>query len=123
MQEDPNYSVAAPGTVAALASKAAAPVMIGVSAGGNAYNEALANGYTPDKARGYGLLVGTAEAGLSYLLSGISAVGGKITGNVLQSRIDAIRQPLLRVRQPAQDRWRTVWTYTDKQAPDGACFF
>ena len=51
----------------------------GISSAGHAYAEALNNGYTKGQARGYSLLVGGSEAGLQYLLGGISRLGGVAT--------------------------------------------
>lgn len=51
-------------------------VLTGVSSAGNAYGEALASGYSEDRARLYGALVGGSEAMLSELLGG----AGKATG-------------------------------------------
>lgn len=55
--------------------------LMGTSAAGNAYAEALNAGYDKGQARTYSLLVGGSEAGLSYLLGGIGKLGGKLTGN------------------------------------------
>ena len=64
--------------------------MMGVSSAGNAYQEMLNLGYDQGQARAYSTLVGAAEAGLSYALSGISKLGGEVTGYVLQNKIAAI---------------------------------
>ncbi len=54
--------------------------MIGASASGNAYIEMVNQGYSQEQAKTYANLVGASEAGLSFLLSGISKLGGKMTG-------------------------------------------
>lgn len=51
---------------------------MGLSAGGNAYGQALDEGYSEEQARAYGTLVGASEATLQYLLGGIGKLGGKI---------------------------------------------
>lgn len=59
---------------------------MGVSASGNAYNQAMRSGaMSKQDARNYGLLVGASEAMLSYALSGISKLGGKATGKLINS--------------------------------------
>ena len=54
--------------------------MMGASAAGSAYQEALNEGYTLDQARGYGLLSGASEIVMEKLLGGISAYGGNALG-------------------------------------------
>lgn len=59
---------------------------MGVSASGNAYQDAMRSGaMSKQDARNYGLLVGASEALLSYALSGISKLGGKATGKLINS--------------------------------------
>lgn len=84
------------GAPAALARGVGAASM-GLSASGNAYGQALSEGYTKDEARSYSLLVGASEAGLQYLLGGISKLGGKLTGNVAKNTIRNIDNALLRI--------------------------
>ena len=54
--------------------------MMGGSAAGNAYQEALNLGYDKGQARMYSTLVGASEAGLQYLMGGIGKLGGKLSG-------------------------------------------
>lgn len=54
--------------------------MMGASAGGSAYQEALNEGYTVDQARGYGILSGASEIVMEKVLGGISAYGGNALG-------------------------------------------
>lgn len=49
--------------------------IIGGTATGTAYSEALREGYTKDQASIYSTIVGTAEATLQYLLGGIGSLG------------------------------------------------
>lgn len=59
---------------------------IGVSGSGNAYQDAMRSGaMSKQDARNYGLLVGASEALLSYALGGISKLGGKATGKLINS--------------------------------------
>ena len=53
---------------------------LGISAGGNAYQEALNEGYSVDQARGYGILSGASEIVMEKVLGGISAYGGNALG-------------------------------------------
>ena len=65
--------------------------LLGASAAGNAYQEMLNYGYDKGQARMYSTLVGVSEAGLSYVLGGISSLGGKATGGIvtkLLSKVD-----------------------------------
>lgn len=59
--------------------------LMGASSAGNAYQEALNLGYDKSQARAYSTLVGASEAGLSYLLSGIGKLGGKLSGKAVTS--------------------------------------
>ncbi len=68
--------------IAAMTGGAAGQLLgagtMGASAGGNAYGQALAEGYSEEQARAYGVLVGASEGGLQYLLGGIGKLGGKV---------------------------------------------
>lgn len=64
-------SAGAAGTVASGVGSAA----LGASAGGNAYAEKKRQGYGDDEAAAYATLVGASEAGLQYVLGGISKLG------------------------------------------------
>ena len=56
---------------------------LGASASGNAYADAIREGYDKNQARGYAVLTGLSEATLQYALGGIRALGGKATGNLV----------------------------------------
>ena len=84
-------AVAGPGV-----GKVVGSAVTGISSAGNSYADMIAEGYGVDQARKYGLMVGTAEGGLSYLFSGISALGGKVTGNVISKVIDGIDSGIAR---------------------------
>ena len=61
---------------------AAGGAMLGGSAAGNAYQEALNEGYSVDQARAYGILSGASEIVMEKVLGGISAYGGNALGKV-----------------------------------------
>lgn len=72
---------------------------IGLSSGGNAYEQALLEGKTKSQALGYGILSGASEALTEKLLGGIRAVGGgtaskalsKLSGNVSNKVMNAVK--------------------------------
>lgn len=84
-----------PGVGAGLA---AATTFLGT--GGNAYNEALKNGYTKEQARTYSVLIGGAEAALQYLIGGLSNFGGVSSERLLQVA-KSLKNPLARVAATA----------------------
>lgn len=90
-----SYLTAGLGAPVAVAS-AVGVGALGASAGGNAYGQAMAQGYTQEQAANYGLLVGVSEAGLQYLLGGIGKLGGALTGKAARA-ISNIDKALLRV--------------------------
>ena len=51
---------------------------LSTSAAGNAYSQALSEGYKPGEAKAYGALVGASEGLTQYLLGGITKLGGKM---------------------------------------------
>lgn len=61
--------------------------MMGASAAGNAYQEALNEGYSQEQARGYSILVGGSEIVMEKVLGGISAVGGNALGKLFTKNI------------------------------------
>ena len=65
--------------IGALASAApvVGPASMGMSAYGNAYADMMQRTGNKEKSKAYAALVGASESTLSYLLSGISALGGK----------------------------------------------
>lgn len=97
--------VGASATVAGGASAAS----MGLSAGGSAKAQALREGYTAEQATSYGLLIGASEGALQYLLGGISKLGGKLTGGIVQKAIQNIDDSLPRIAS----------TYAIKMAGEG----
>ena len=67
---------AAIGTINPVAGQVVGAGLMGASASGNAYAEALNLGYDKGQARMYSGLVGVSEATLQYLLGGIGKLGG-----------------------------------------------
>ena len=84
------------GASTALAS-AAGSASMGLSVGGGARMQALREGYTPEQATQYGILIGASEGALQYLLGGMSKLGGKLTGGAAAKAIQNIDNALLRV--------------------------
>ena len=84
-------NIIAPGSGAVVGT-----AMMGASAAGNAYQEMLNLGYDKSQARVYSTLVGASEAGLQYLMGGISNLGGKLTGNALAKMMNGIDNAFLR---------------------------
>ena len=96
-----SYAAAKLGAPQAAASLLAAGTL-GASAGGNAYTQALQDGYTKDQARNYGVAVGASEGALQYLLGGISKLSG--TGNLtnkMLAKVSSIDNGLLRAAAAA----------------------
>ncbi len=78
-----------------LASTAGAATVF-MSAGGNAYKEALQQGYSKEQARTYSVLTGASEAVLEKLLGGLHGVTGTGTEKLL-NKISGIDNALARV--------------------------
>lgn len=68
----------------------AGTLAMGASAAGNAYQEALNQGYSKEQARTYSALVGASETGLEYLMGGISSLGGVIPGGIVEKMLDGV---------------------------------
>ena len=71
-------------------------ITMGLSSAGNSYVDMINKGYGADQARKYGIMVGAAEGGLSYLLGGISTLGGKLTGKTISKVVDGIDNGIAR---------------------------
>ena len=76
--------------VAKTASAIAGSGSMGLAAAGSGYQEMIDLGYSKEQARTYGIMIGAAEGLTSYALSGISDVGGKLTGNFIKKAADKI---------------------------------
>lgn len=64
---------------------------------GNAYKQALDEGFSKPQAEGYSMLIGASEAGLQYLLGGISKLGGAATKGVVGKVVSNIDNAFLRI--------------------------
>ena len=84
------------GSAWVTAGQIAGTGMMGVSAAGNAYQEAINLGYDKDQARAYGVLVGGSEAGLQYLLGGISKLGGTVSNGVVTKMLSGVDDAFFR---------------------------
>lgn len=95
----------APSILASVAANAIAPgsgsyvgnILLGASAAGNAYQEALNMGYDKGQAKAYSTLIGGSEALLGELLGGISALGGKVSGKAVTGILQNVDNALFRV--------------------------
>ena len=86
--------------VSAVLGPGAGAVSQGVSAGGNAYQQALSDGYSQEQAENYAMLVGTSEAALQYALGGIGKLGG-VSSEQLLTKVTGIDNAILRVAAAA----------------------
>lgn len=73
------------GYVNPVAGSVVGSALMGSSAAGNAYQEMLNNGYNKDQARAYAIMTGISETCLQYAIGGVAKLGGKLTGNYLES--------------------------------------
>ncbi len=85
-------NILAPGSGAVIGS-----AMMGASAGGSAYQEMINAGYSKDQARTYGMLVGASETILGNMLGGVSKLGGKVSGHVIQKAMNKADNVIFRV--------------------------
>lgn len=67
---------------------------MGVSAGGNAYQQALRDGYSQEQARAYGAAIGASEAVMQNLLGGIGKLGG--TSTAIAKKVAGIESGITR---------------------------
>ena len=92
---------AAVNTVAPGAGAVVGVGLMGTSAGGHAKAEMLNLGYSKEQANTYGIMVGAAEAGMEYLLGGITKLGGVlpdgITGKILSKVDKAIARTAIKI--------------------------
>lgn len=71
-------ALAGPAGASAATAEALGSATIGVSAAGNAYNQALAEGHSKTEARLYSTMIGASEAYLQKTFGGITAFGGSL---------------------------------------------
>ncbi len=84
------------GAINPVAGEVVGSSLMGASAAGNAYQEALNLGYNKGQARAYSTIIGASEAGLQYLLGGIGSMGGKASGEALSKMLSGIDNAFLR---------------------------
>lgn len=77
-----------PSVLVGMVNPTAGAVVMGASAGGNAYNEMINLGYSANQARAYGLMVGASETLLERFLGGVTALRGTSVAAKLASKID-----------------------------------
>lgn len=83
--------------IGAATGGAGGALSMGASATGNAYEQMMNLGYDKNQSRAYSVLVGASEAGLQYLLGGISKLGGKLSGNVVSKLVSKVDNALAKV--------------------------
>ena len=83
--------------MAAAGAQAFGSGIMGLSARGNAYNQARAQGYSPEQAGNYATMIGVSEATLQYILGGVGKLGGKLTEKTLAATVTNIDNALWRV--------------------------
>ena len=69
---------------------------MGLSAAGNAYEQAKNMGYSDEEAWSYGALVGGSEMAIGSLLSGVGTMTGSLTGKGIGSVVDKIDDVVLK---------------------------
>lgn len=72
----------------AVLTEAASGLMTGLGAGGNAYGEAIKDGYSYKQATTYGMLIGASEAALGNILGGVTELAG--VGNVADKLLEKV---------------------------------
>ena len=77
----------APSILVGFLNPTAGSLMMGASAAGGAYQQALNEGFDKDQARGYSILVGASEVVMEKVLGGISAFGGNALGKTLTMNV------------------------------------
>ena len=70
--------------------------LMGASAGGSGKVEMLNLGYSEAQANTYGVMVGAAEAGMEYLLGGITKLGGKLPDGIVGKILTKVDNALAR---------------------------
>ena len=80
-----------------VVGQAAGAVTLGASAAGHAKAEMLNRGYSKGQANFYGLMVGASEAGLQYLLGGITKFGGKAPEGLTKLALSKVDNAFARV--------------------------
>lgn len=82
---------------AKTAGQLASSLVTAVSAAGNSYAEQVEKGLTKQQSKTIAALIGASEGSLQYLLSGVGAMGGKLTNNIISNKIAGVGCGLARV--------------------------
>ena len=80
-----------------VVGQAVGTVSLGASAAGHAKAEMLNLGYSKGQANLYGAMVGASEAGLQYLLGGITRLGGKLPQGLTELAVSKVDNAIARV--------------------------
>ena len=75
----------------------AGALMMGVDAGGKAYQQARKEGFTKRQAEDYGTIIGLLEGGLEYAIGGIGKLGGKLTNGAVKRLVKNLNNAALRI--------------------------
>ena len=89
-------NMALPMAIGAAYSPILGTLSMGASTMGNAYAEMKKLGYNDWQSRGYGILVGASEAGLQYVLGGITKLGGKVSSKAVGNFLSKFDNALAR---------------------------
>ena len=68
--------------------------LMGASAAGGAYQEALNDGYSKEQARLYSALVGASEAGMEKILGGFGEIGGELTKGITRKLVGGVENAI-----------------------------
>ena len=78
----------------------AGSALMGMSAGGGAYADAIKQGYSEEQAKNYGIIIGALEGGLQTLIGGVGKLKLRLNGqsaNLIETKIHGITNRLLKL--------------------------
>lgn len=79
------------------AGRTVGSAITGLSSAGNTYRQAIMEGYKPNEAAAYGVLNGTSEAVLSYLLNGVGKASGSLTKPLTNKLKGVVSKALIKI--------------------------